>query len=102
MSSKTIKYKFDFYFYNQYGCDFENFFLNRSRVTIHNVEANISFPAMFIEFTESNNKITGYMHVLLFKTNSLFELKGNKYLINYPYTVGHLTLLEGYEETEDL
>lgn len=101
--SKTVKYNFEFYFYNKYAVNYDRYFNDKMRLTIWSEEnENIAFPAMFNEFELVNDKIIGTMILLLKDSRNLYEIKNRKYYMNNPNNlVGHLILLEGNEEIID-
>ncbi len=92
----TKKYKFEFYFYNEHANNYSNYFKNKARLPIWKEGfPDKNMTAEFLEYNETDDKILGYLNVLLGDKKDLLISDDRKYLMNHPdRLVGHLILLD--------
>ena len=94
MNPNSVKYFFEFFFYNKYANNFRQYFENQDRLSIWNEDQKEYYiPAMFLDFIEEDGKIKGNMELLLPDDYNLYDNDNRKYYMNYPHNlVGHLIL----------
>ena len=89
------KYKFEFYFYNEYARNYSNYFEKKLRLPIWREGfPNENMTAEFFDYKILDNKIIGHMYVFIGNKKDLLEYDERKYLMSHPNElVGHLILL---------